>query len=118
VFISVIIYIAVHEEPAIEMYWNDDFTKGPLHTITTLILLNSFKQIKRFCHISGPESDERAGYHLPKNKIWWYKLEPLAFAIQASSQRYYSPSSEVSIDELMVRCFSRFVSSSLAILPR
>jgi hypothetical protein len=107
-FLGAIIYMGVHEEPAIEMYWNTDFNKGPLHTISTHISLCRFEQIKRFCHISCPESDERAGYHLPCNKIWWYKLEPLASSIQASSQRYYSPS-EVSIDELMVLCFSRFV---------
>jgi len=43
------------------------------------------------------------------NKIWWYKLEPLALTIQASFQKYYSPSSEVSINELMVWCFGRLV---------
>jgi hypothetical protein len=68
-FLSAIIYMGVHEEPAIEMYWNIDFNKGPLHTISTHISLCCFEQIKRFCHISCPESDERAGYHLPYNKI-------------------------------------------------
>jgi hypothetical protein len=113
VFLGAIIYMGVHEEPAIEMYWNTDFNKGPLHTISSHISLHRFEQIKRFCHISCLESDERAGYYLPENKIWWYKLEPLASSIQASSQRYYSPSSEVSIDELMVRCFGRLYPSSL-----
>ncbi len=109
VFIGTIIYMGVHDEPRKEMYWNTDFNKGPLHTIPHHISLCRFDQIKRFCHISCPESDEREGYHLPNNKIWWYKLEPLASSIQASSQKYYSPSSEVSIDELMVRCFGRYV---------
>jgi hypothetical protein len=70
VFISTIIYMGVYEEPAIEMYWNADFNKGPLHTITNHISLNRFEQIKRFCHILCPESNERAGYYLPNNKIW------------------------------------------------
>ncbi len=107
VFIGTIIYMGIHEEPKVEMYWNTDFNKGPLHSITSHISLCRFEQIKRYCHISCLESDERKGYHLPSNKVWWYKLEPLASSIQASSQRYYSPSSEVSIDELMVRCFGR-----------
>jgi hypothetical protein len=107
VFIGSIIYMGVHAEPEIAMYWNTDFNKGPLHSITTHISLYRFEQIKRYCHISCPESDERAGYHLPTNKRWWYKVEPLASALQASFQQYYSPSSEVSIDELMVRCFGR-----------
>ncbi|KAF8865052.1 hypothetical protein BDZ45DRAFT_471799 [Acephala macrosclerotiorum] len=109
VFIGAIIYMGVHEEPKTELYWNKDFNTGPLHTIATHMPLCRFQQIKRYCHISCYESDERAGFHLPSNKIWWYKLEPLASSIQASSQRYYSPSSEVSIDELMVRCFDRCI---------
>ena len=48
-------------------------------------------------------------YHLPSNKIWWYKVEPLASALQASFRQYYSPSSEVSIDQLIVRCFNRYI---------
>jgi len=110
VFLSVIIYIGVYEEPHIEMYWNTDFSKGPLHSIPSHISRIRFEQIKRYYYISCPKSDEKNGYYLPSNKIWWYKLEPLASLIQASSQRYYSPSSEVSIDELIVQCFGRYVS--------
>ena len=107
VFISTIIYIGVHKEPRIDMYWNTDFNKGPLHSITTHMSLIRFQQIKRYCHISDIIQDQAKEYHMPKNKEWWYKLEPLASSIQASSQQYYSPSSEVSIDEIMVRCFGR-----------
>jgi hypothetical protein len=81
VFLSAIIYIGVHEEPQIKMYWNTAFNEGPLHSISNHISLCRFEQIKRYCHISCPESDEREGYHLPSNKIWWYKLEPLASAL-------------------------------------
>jgi len=109
VFLGAIIYIGVHKEPQIEMYWNTDFNKGPLHSISSHISLCRFKQIKRYYHISCPKSDKRNGYHLPSNKIWWYKVEPLASSIQASSQRYYSPSSEVSINKLIVRCFGRYI---------
>ena len=116
VFLGTIIYMGVHEEPQIEMYWNTDFNKGPIHSISSHISLCRFEQVKRYCHISCPENDEKEGYHLPSNKIWWYKLEPLASSIQASSQRYYSPSSEVSIDELMVRCFGRYVSPPFPLL--
>jgi hypothetical protein len=107
VFIGVIIYMGVHQEPSINTYWNTDFNKGPLHSITPHISLVRFQQIKRYCHISNPIQDQEKGLHLPSNKKWWYKLEPLASLIQESSQRYYSPSSTVSIDELMVRCFGR-----------
>ena len=106
-FIGAVIYMGIHHEPKIELYWNSDFDMGPLHSITTHISLNRFQQIKRYCHISCPENDERNNYHLPTNKIWWYKLEPLASVIQKSSREYFSPSSKVSIDEVMVRFFGR-----------
>jgi hypothetical protein len=109
VFLGVIIYMGVHKEPDIKIYWNMDFNTGSLYTISNHILLCCFEQIKRYCYISCPESDKRNGYHLGSNKVWWYKVEPLASALQASFWRYYSPSSEVSIDELMVRCFGRCV---------
>ncbi len=70
VFISVIIYMGIHKEPQIRMYWNSDFNKGALHSITNHISLRRFEQIKRYCHISCPESDQRKGYHLPSNEIW------------------------------------------------
>jgi hypothetical protein len=99
--------MGVHYEPHIELYWNSDFNKGPLHTISRYMPIMRFQQLKRYCYISCSESDERNGYQLPINKIWWYKLEPLASSIQASCRKYYSPSSKVSIDEIMVRFFGR-----------
>jgi hypothetical protein len=111
IFIGAIIYMGVHEEPEVSLYWNTDFNIGPIHTISTHISLHRFQQIKRYCHISCEQSDQAKGFHLPENKIWWYKLEPLASSLQQSFQYYYCPSSEVSIDELMVRCFGRSVLS-------
>ena len=107
VFIGALIYMGVQEEPRKDMYWNTDRNKGTIHTISAHIALNRYEEIKRYCHISDVEDDERREYHLPTNSIWWYKVEPLASELQASCQKYYSPSSEVSIDELMVRCFGR-----------
>ena len=74
--------MGIYKEPQIEIYWNIDFNKGPLYSISNHISLRRFEQIKRYCHISCPESDSNSGYHLPTNKIWWYKLEPLALAIK------------------------------------
>jgi hypothetical protein len=107
VFLGSIICIGIHEEPEISMYWNSDPNKGPLHTVKEHISLTRFQQIKRYCHISDSESDKQAKLNLPSNEKWWYKVEPLASSLQASFQQYYSPSSEISIDEVMVRCFGR-----------
>ena len=56
-FIRAIIYIGVHKEPQIPIYWNIDFNKGSLHLILRHILLRRFKQIKRYCYIFCSESD-------------------------------------------------------------
>jgi hypothetical protein len=69
VFIGAIIYMGVYHEPQSEMYWNTDFNKGPIHTISNHISLRRFEQIKRYCHISCSETDEQNGYHSPDNKI-------------------------------------------------
>ena len=85
-FIRAIIYMGIYEEPSLAMYWNTDINKGPLYTLPHHISLHRFEQIKRYYYISCSESDIRAGYDLPTNKRWWYKLEPLASGIQVSSQ--------------------------------
>ena len=69
-FLRAIIYMGIHEEPQVEMYWNTDFNKGPLYSISTYITLRRFQQIKRYFYISYPEDDQKKGYHLPSNKIW------------------------------------------------
>jgi hypothetical protein len=70
VFLGVIIYIGIHLEPSISMYWNIDFNKGPLHPVSNHITLRRFEQIKRYYYISCSESDKRAGNDLPSNKRW------------------------------------------------
>jgi hypothetical protein len=107
VFIGAIIYMGVHSEPNTALYWNTDPARGPIHTIPSYLSLRRFEQIKRYLHISCAETDMSKGMNDPNNKIWWYKVEPLASSLQATFQQYYSPSSSVSIDELMIRCFGR-----------
>jgi hypothetical protein len=99
--------MGIHQEPQISQYWNIDLNLGPIHTVSLHLPFYRFEQLKRFLHISNPNTDKQNGFDLPNNEIWWYKLEPLASSLQSSFQRYYSPSSEVSIDELIVRFFGR-----------
>jgi Transposase IS4 len=78
-----------------------------LHTIASHISLRRFEQVKRFLHISDAEDDIQQGRE--HSNQWWYKLKPLASSLQRSFMQFYTPSSEVSIDELMVRCFGRSI---------
>jgi hypothetical protein len=63
-----------------------------------------FEQLKRFLHISHPESDE---LRAAGSKDWWHKLEPLASCFHEAAQKFYTPGSHLSVDEIMVRCFER-----------
>ena len=38
VFIGATIYMGIHEEPSLDIYWNTDINKGPLHTLPRHIL--------------------------------------------------------------------------------
>ncbi len=42
VFIGALIYIGIYYKPRVELYWNPDFNKGPLHSITAHISLCRF----------------------------------------------------------------------------
>jgi Transposase IS4 len=70
VFIGGIIYIGIHNELDLSMYWNSDPNKGPLHTIKSHISLRRFEQIKRYCHISDSIRDKATRLNLPTNKQW------------------------------------------------
>jgi hypothetical protein len=39
--------------------------------------------------------------------VWWSKVEPVFRQVREASVLYYTPSSNVSIDECMIRCFGR-----------
>ncbi|KAJ5135615.1 uncharacterized protein N7515_004893 [Penicillium bovifimosum] len=88
--------------PRVENYWQDDKFQRP--SFRPHMGVVRFEQIKRYLHISWPTTrDPRR----PEDKCWWSKLEPLACAFQRAAGQYYTPGSNVSIDETMVRCFGR-----------
>ena len=107
VFVGALIYMGIHKEPQIKDYWNTDIHLGLLHTIPFHMSLRRFEQIKRFLHISDAEDDIRQGRD--NSPEWWHKLKPLTSALQHSFMKWYTLSSIVSMDELMVRCFGRFI---------
>jgi hypothetical protein len=103
------IYIGVHKETQVEDYWNTNIQAGPLHTIARYISLRRFEQVKRFLYISNVEEDIRQGRNKGQNDEWWYKLESLVLELQHLFVQFYSPSSEMSIDELIVQCFGQSI---------
>ena len=87
IFLGILIYIGVHRSPRIESYWCQE-PDEPLHTPRRYMSLFRFQQIKRFIHISRLEADSSYKQQ-PKDKRWWYKLEPLASLWESAAQRYY-----------------------------
>jgi hypothetical protein len=102
VFFGILIYMGVHDSQAVELYWREKPTEGPIHPVRLYMTLVRFQQIKRFLHISTPSQKLDK-----KTKEWWYKLKPLTTNFRENCQKYYTPDSKVSIDEIMIRFFGR-----------
>jgi hypothetical protein len=126
VFIGILIYMGVHQEPNVECYWKNDIRDGPIHTVRLYMSLTRFQQLKRYLHISPWEINRKGanGRPLPQDiqgpidnaeqcdaaqlpDVWWHKVKPVFTQLRQASTLYYTPSSNVSIDEVMVRCFGR-----------
>lgn len=97
IWISITIYRGIHKEPASELYWNKDKTSS-IHFITTYMTLVRYEQIKRFIHVSPPDMEI---------KNYYDKLEPLISHIAKVSRELYTPKTNVSVDEMMVRFSGR-----------
>lgn len=93
--------MGVNPAPRFDLYWEEDRQEGPLHSPPLYMALKHFEQIKRYLHISRPAEQQK------NTKLWWYKLEPLASSFDKASQKYYRPGSNISIDQIMIRCFGR-----------
>ncbi|GES80728.1 hypothetical protein RCL_jg90.t1 [Rhizophagus clarus] len=74
--------------------------KFPEHKISTFMSLIRFEQIKRFIHISDCTAP------LP---FWYSKVNPLATHIQTVSKSICVPSSNISVDEMIVRFSGRSI---------
>ncbi|CAB4385768.1 unnamed protein product [Rhizophagus irregularis] len=87
----------VFKLPSIQDYWNRD-NKFLEHKITTFMSLVRFEQIKRFMHISDCTVQP---------PFWYSKVDRLATHIQTISKSICVPSSNISIDKMIVRFSGR-----------
>lgn len=121
VFIGAIIHMGVYKEPQISHYWCTNLWQGLLHTIPLHMGLKCYEQLWHYLHISYIKVVDIPPYTLlnkeptPYNEVtmdmdhlgdvWWYKLELILSTFWVQSKWYYIPSSKVSIDETMIKCF-------------
>ena len=117
VWVRILIYMGFHRSYSKEIYWREDTEKGLSHTCARHMGLKRYQAIKRYFHVSPTlntntyepptEEDEWSILEKTLEKIWWHKVEPLGSIIQDACCKYYTPSSEISINELMIRCYGR-----------
>ena len=92
-WLGIIIYSGVYKTPSFKDLWNKD-ERMPIHSIISYMQMQTFEKIKRFFHVSDIYSD---------HPFWYSKLEPLASHINNVTQSIYIPSSNISVDEMVIK---------------
>ena len=96
VWVGLLLCMGVVRFPAITDYWRDYWKLNPMSAMS----LNRFQQIKRYLHVSPPVPPG-------EKRQWWQKMEPMSSIAQKRFRECYVPSSNLSIDEMMVKCQGR-----------
>src|SRR6266542_2617949 len=99
IWIALIIYQGLFKLPSLNQYWNEN-PKSPIHHISKQMSLKRFEQIKRYLHISSP---------MATINNYFEKLEPLLSKVRDVSKQLYTPNSNVSVNEMIVRFSERSV---------
>jgi hypothetical protein len=123
VFFGVILYMGMHKSPSTLDYWNRNATKGPLHTVRTVISQSRWHELKQYLHILQIElSRDIISQQIDREiteaqtliwdeesltKNWWYKVKPLLKQLRRTSEFIWKPSSNISIDKVMIHCFGQ-----------
>ncbi|CAG8774599.1 21534_t:CDS:2, partial [Cetraspora pellucida] len=95
VWVALVIYQGLFKLPSHDQYWNED-PRLPIHQILKQMIFKCFESIKRFLHVSFPAP-------ISTLKNYFDKVEPLLFHVCEASKRYYTPGSNVSVNEMMIR---------------
>lgn len=98
VWLGLILYMGIIPCPATSDYWDEDTRQKPMSAMS----LCRFQQLKRYLHISPPVTTSQ-------RPEWWEKMEPMSSIAQERCKQCYLPSSNVAIDEMMVKCEGRSV---------
>ena len=85
--------MGVFGKTSLNDYWSTS-EKYPQHSISKYMSLYHFQQIKRYLHVS-PLNDDHVDWHT--------KLHPLSSKLQQDFTRLFLPSTNVSVDEMIVR---------------
>src|SRR4051812_18202533 len=108
--------MGVHKEPNYSIYLERGKADAPSHLISTHMTFNQYENLQRYLHISTPtqfppepqteEEEEKLPTEILE-KLWWWKMEPWLSTFRKASQCYYTPRTEVAIDEIMIHFHGR-----------
>lgn len=103
-WLGIVIYMRVVGLPAVRDYWSTDGLL-PSHDICNYMSLTRWEDIKGYLHIASPD----AATHDPTGKkLWHQKIDPLLNQVRYAAQCYRIPSSNIAIDEAIIRCTGRY----------
>ena len=107
VFFGLIIYMGVFPPAQVKDYWSCD-SEFPFHCIGMYLSRNRFEQLKRYFPVSEPYNPGS----LPQS-CWYFMVAPVADLLQTWYQQYFVSSSDVAVDEMMVRFTGRYAHTLL-----
>jgi hypothetical protein len=103
-WIGIVIYMGVHCSPALADYWAHRNGLNPKHPTSDYMSQTHFEQVKRYFHVAAPDIPKETP---KKRQLWHGKVDPILEQLRKSSQAYCVPSTNISIDEAMIRCTGR-----------
>ena len=105
-YLGIFIYRSIHEESDRSDYWTVNPKMASHQIITEAISRNRFDQLEQIIHVAKPENASEN----PKKKkkaFCFHKLEPLNTHLLSIAKKLWKPSSELAVDEFMVRFTGR-----------
>lgn len=101
VFFGSIIHVGIFLSAQVKNYWSRD-SEFPFYCIGIYLSDNRFEQLKRYFHVSK-------SYYLGSlpHSCLYFKVAPLEDLLQARYQQYFLPSSDIAVDEMIVRFTGR-----------
>ena len=104
IWLGLLVYIGAYKIPDTQILWNTNGIR-PLHTISKFMTKERFFAIKSILHLSPPLSEEDIA--LGNHQSTFQKLEPLSGNLRKRFQQLITPSTHVSIDEIIAKFTGR-----------
>jgi len=103
IFIAIIIYMGIIRITDTRRYWSVSDVL-PHHSITSLMSLTRFEQLKRFFKVSSRAAEESTD---PAMQVWYRKVNPMFDNFILRSRKLRDPGTLHSLDEAMIRFAGR-----------